>query len=458
MWRIIIMCMAIVALAGCGGGRADTTPPQQSGVIPTATPFPTLIFEERVQYTAGFIENPFRLAIRPDSTIQMRVLQILGASTQLSEPLTTTTPLSRLAIDDIAPIQATFLTDFNVGLSQTDWDEITTVGDIIRLVERRVSEQVVLEIYERTSLYFEVILLDSYGEGLRALCESDKGVVTIPILDGMTVMAALANDCGDVALQIAKNPDAVSVFMPISIPTRLPEADMTAALELDATPEADLTPQADATSEADATPQTEATAIPEATPTSEPTIAPTPTPRPLDVSKLVTGTQGVWLISRTLGSQNIGVIQNRVLCRLNIRDFYSWFLPDLLLDIANVQPLSVIDKAEPRDLVSAIANDECAGGMLSADQLATLDITGVTIGQRSITFPYGVVMYPLEVELGIQLRLNEVLPQMAQDPIAGRPLRLLIGQDALLPIRNADLADLNRFIGTTGYDLSQLGR
>jgi hypothetical protein len=133
-------------------------------------------------------------------------------------------------------------------------------------------------------------------------------------------------------------------------------------------------------------------------------------------------------------------------------------LPDLLLDIANVQPLSVIDKADPRDLVSAIANNECAGGMLSADQLATLDITGVTIGQRSITFPYGVVMYPLEVELGIQLRLNEVLPQMAQDPIAGRPLRLLIGQDALLPIRNADLADLNRFIDTTGYDLSQLGR
>lgn len=457
MWRIIIMCIAIVTLVGCGG-RSNPAPSQQSGVIPTATPFPTLIFEERVQYTAGFIENPFRLAIRPNSTIQTRILQTLGASTQLTEGLTLSTPLERLQIEDIAPIQEAFLTDFNIGLSQEDWDTTPTIGDLITLAQRRVGEQVALDIYDRTSLYFEVILLDSYGDGLRALCESDRGVVTVPILDGITMMAALANECGEPALQIAKNPDAQSVFVPIIVPTAIPDStpEIDVTPEGDSTPEAELTPDADATPEADVTPEADAT--PEATATSEPTPMPTATPIPLDLENLVTGTQGVWLISRTLGSQNIGTLGNRVFCRLNIRDFYSWFLPDLLLDIANVAPLSVIDKATPRDLIRAIANDECAGGMLSADQLESLDLAGITLGQRTITFPYGVVMYPLEVELGIQLRLNEVLPAMAFDPLDGRALRLLVGQDALLPLTQADLTDLSRFIGTTGYDLSQLGR
>ncbi len=451
MWRIIILCIAIVTLAGCGG-QSNPAPSQQSNIIPTATPFPTLIFEERVQYTAGFIENPFRLAIRPNSTIETRILQILGAFTQHTEELTLSTPLERLQIEDIAPIQQAFLTDFNIGLSQEDWDSLSTIGDLILLAQRRVGERVALDIYDRTSLYFEVILLDSYGEGFRALCESDRGVVTIPILDGITMMAALANECGQPALQIAKNPEAQSVFVPIMMPTAIPEM----------TPEGDSTPESDVTPEGDSTPQieitSEAESTPEATVTPEPTPMPTATPLPLDLENLVTGTQGVWLISRTLGSQNIGTLGNRVFCRLNIRDFYSWFLPDLLLDVANVDPLSVVDKATPADLARAIANDECAGGMLSTDQLESLDLTGITLGQRTITFPYGVVMYPLEVELGIQLRLNEVLPAMAFDPLDGRALRLLVGQDALLPVTDDDLADLSRFIDTTGYDLSQLGR
>lgn len=448
MWRIIIMCIAIVTLAGCGG-QSNPAPSQQSNIIPTATPFPTLIFEERVQYTAGFIENPFRLAIRPNSTIETRILQILGDA-----ELTLSTPLESLQIEDIAPIQEAFLTDFNIGLSQEDWDATATIGDLILFAQRRVGERVALDIYDRTSLYFEVILLDSYGDGLRALCESDRGVVTVPILDGITMMAALANECGEPALKIAKNPDAQSVFVPIVMPTAIPDSTP----EADVTPEGDATPEVEVTPDADSTPEPEATSEPEATATPEPTPMPTVTPLPLDLENLVTGTQGVWLISRTLGSQNIGTLSNRVFCRLNIRDFYSWFLPDLLLDVANVDPLSVIDNATPEDLVRAIANDECAGGMLSADQLEALDLTGITLGQRTITFPYGVVMYPLEVELGIQLRLNEVLPAMAFDPLDGRALRLLIGQDALLPVTDADITDLSRFIGTTGYDLSQLGR
>ncbi|MCL4256212.1 MAG: procyclic acidic repetitive family protein, partial [Anaerolineae bacterium] len=248
----------------------------------------------------------------------------------------------------------------------------------------------------------------------------------------------------------------VPIVMPTAIPDSTPEADVTP--EGDSTPEPDVTPEGDSTPEPDSTAEADSTPEPEPTATSEPTPMPTATPLPLDLENLVTGTQGVWLISRTLGSQNIGTFSNRVFCRLNIRDFYSWFLPDLLLDVANVDPLSVVDKVTPLDLVSAIANDECAGGMLSADQLESLSLDGITLGQRSVAFPYGVVMYPLEVELGIQLRLNEVLPAMAFDPLDGRALRLLIGQDALLPVTDADIAELSQFINTTGYDLSQLGR
>lgn len=440
MWRIIAVCMMMTVLTSCGG-QINPTPSQQDDVIPTATPFPTLIFEERVQYTAGFIENPFRLAIRPNDTIQMRILQILGASAQLINDFDLTTPLDRLSIEDITPIQRAFLVDFNVGLSQQDWDTTSTIGDLIALVQRRVGEQVALNIYKRTSLYFEVIFIDSYGDGLRALCESDRGVVTIPILDGMTMLVAMANDCGEPALQIAKNPDTRPIFAPISAPTPV----------MDNTPEADVTP------EGDSTPAAEFTSTPDATQTP-PSPEPMNTPLPLNLDELVTGTQGVWLIGRSLGTQNINVVANRPFCRLNIRDFYSWFLPNLLLEVARIKPLVIIDKATPFDLVRAIATDQCAGGMLSADQIASLDLTGVTLGQRSVTFPYGVVMYPLEVELGIQLRLNEVLPAMAQDPNDGRSLRLLIGQDALLPVTSDTFADLSRFIATTGYDLSQLGR
>ena len=447
MWRIIIiMSIAMVALAGCGGGVTTNPQVSQDGVvILTATPFPTLVFEERVQFTAGFIENPFRLAIRPDTTIPTRIIAILEALTLSDDPLTLTTPLVGLEISDIAPIQAAFMADFGIGFTAADWDASATIGDLVNFAQRRVADQLILEIYERTSLYFEVILLNSYGEGLTALCESGTGVVTISVLDGITTLAALANDCGDIALQVAKSSDMPLSFAPIAIATIEPTAE----------PVADVTAEADATAEADVT----AESVVVAEPISQPTPAPTATPAPLDLDSLVTGSQGVFFISRTFGGQSTSVMQNRILCRLNIRDFYSWFLPDLVLDTANITPLEVIDQPSPRALVDAVANDVCAGGMLSNDQFTALETTvGVDVVQRTITFPYGIFLYPLEVELGIQLRLNEVLPDMAQDPQAGLPLRLLIGQHALLPATEANLADVSRFISTTGYNLSQLGR
>lgn len=446
MWRMIIIGLVLI-LAGCGGG-ANTQRPSQNVVAPTATPFPTLVFDERVTYTAGFIENPFRLAIKPDSTISTRIIQILGVFTRLvDEPLTTTTPLSRLQIEDITPVLTAISADFGVVITSDEWNQLITIGDLITLVQRRVADQVILEIYKRTSLYFEVILLNSYGEGLTALCNSEQGIVTIPILDGITTLAAIANDCGDIALQVGKLPDVGFTFQPVEmsiIPTPEPTGDV-------------ISESDNATSE----PTGDVTAEPtsDVTPTSEPTPMPTATPVPISLEDVVTGDEGVFFISETFGGQSTSVMQNRILCRLNIRDFYSWFLPTLLLDSANIELLNVIDKSSPQELVSAVANDECAGGMLSDDQFDALaDASGVDVVQRTIEFPYGVLLYPLEVELGIQLRLNEVLPQMAQDPEAGYALRLLIGQQGLLPITAQDLTELNQFISTAGYDLSQLGR
>jgi len=446
MWRMIIIGFVLI-LAGCGGG-ANTQRPSQNVVAPTATPFPTLVFEERVTYTAGFIENPFRLAIKPDSTISSRIIQILGVFTRLAdEPLTTSTPLTRLQIEDITPVLTAISADFGVVITSDEWAELGTIGDLITLVQRRVADQVVLEIYKRTSLYFEVILLNSYGEGLTGLCNSEEGIVTIPILDGITTLAAIANDCGDVALQVGKLPDGGMIFQPVA-------ASIVATLE----PTSEVTAESD---DVTTQPTNEVTAEPtsDVTPTPEPTPMPTATPIPITLDDVVTGDEGVFFISDTLGAQSISVMQNRILCRLNIRDFYSWFLPSLLFNSSGIEPLSVIDKSTPQELLDAVASDECAGAMLSDDQFDALgSVNSVDVVQRTIEFPYGVLLYPLEVELGIQLRLNEVLPQMAQDPEAGYPLRLLIGQHGLLPIMPEDLTELNQFIGTTGYDLSQLGR
>ncbi|MDX2076065.1 MAG: PT domain-containing protein [bacterium] len=473
MWRMIIMMgIAMVALVGCGGGGTSNPQVSQNAVPPTATPFPTLVFEERVTFTAGFIQNPFRLAIRPDATIQNRIFQVLGALSPLADDeLSITTPLSSLQIDDIAPIRAAFENDFAIAIIQADWDATATIGDLVTLVQRRVADQVVLEIYNRTSLYFEVTLLNSYGEGLTALCDSGTGIVTIPFLDGMTMLVALANECGDIALQVAKSPDMALTFAPVeeavieSTPeptldvTTEPTSDATSEVATEAVSDATTEVATEAVSDVTVEPTADVTAEPTIEPTSSPTPAPTATPIPLDMDSLVTGTEGVFFISRTLGGQSLSVLQNRILCRLNIRDFYSWFLPNLLLEQASIEPLSIVDKPSPRALVDAVVNDECAGGMLSADQLALLDNgADVTIVERTVAFPYGVLLYPLEVELGIQLRLNEILPPMALDPQAGRPLRLLLGQTALLPITADDLDDLNAFITATGYDLSQLGR
>lgn len=462
MWRLmLILNIVLIVLAGCGGANVPTD--TQEVVAPTATPFPTLVFEERIQYTAGFIENPFRIAIRPNMTVQTRILDLLGAQ-NVSMPI-------NLDADTTTIVQEAILTDFDVVFSPSDWDSLTTIGDMIALVQRRVADQWVREIYDRTSLYFEVIFVDSYGQALRALCDSERGVVTIPILDGMTALVALANDCGEPALQIAMSPDMPSLFAPLPVVERIAEAtptpELTPDVVIEATEEIASEPTEaviEVTEEAIAEPTEEIVieATEEIASEETPEVILEITPEPvivLDLQNVVTGTRGVFFVSRTFGAQSVSVMQNRTLCRLNIRDFYSWFLPDLILDTARIIPIAVIEKPTPRDIFDAVANNECAGAMLSQDDLNVLGgTTGVDVVQRTVQFPYGVIFYPLEVELGIKLRLNEVLPEIASEWEGGQAMRLLLGQVTLLPATADDLRDLQTFIATTDYDLSQLGR
>ena len=103
--------------------------------------------------------------------------------------------------------------------------------------------------------------------------------------------------------------------------------------------------------------------------------------------------------------------------------------------------------------MAALAEDALSALLDGDEELAA----AVAVAETSIEFPFAVLLYPLEVQLGVRLDLNAVLIDIAEGEETGDLLRSLLGQDALARTTPEDFEALIAFMDETGLDLAQLG-
>lgn len=415
MRKTVVYCLSglllLPFLAACGGGQAEVTG------VPTPTPSPTLTFEERLTFEPGLPENPLRMMIHPTQAVQDRVIEIVQAAVARNRAARArnleSTLRADLGLDDDLNVLHDALSDaFGVSIGAEDVMNIVTISDLVDYVQRTLALRVEAHIFQQTSLHIELARVDTYGEARTALCDSGAGLVSMAWLDGLTYAAAAAEGCGQPALQMAVRGD-------------IPAGDEAA----DATPEAALDVQ---------------------------------------TAELVNRTGGVLLINGSLGTDSLDVLRTRTFCRLGLDDLYSWLLPYIVMRRAGINPQTdlgvVVDYADTLQLARAVAAGECAAAGMSAAEFArigTEDAPAVAANVRVVSvgveLPVAVFMYPIEVQLGVRLTLNDLLTALDPASSAGQALRWLLGYDAIIPTAAGEFTYLEAFVREAGFDFAQLG-
>lgn len=183
-------------------------------------------------------------------------------------------------------------------------------------------------------------------------------------------------------------------------------------------------------------------------------------------NRLESGEPGVIILNRNVGNTQLSVLNSRTFCRFSVDDFYSWLLPLMVFRANNVDPTNfeaIVDYDDAQDMVEAVASGECTGAGLSGlvysdivdDEEELSDDISVAFGSPPI--PYAVLMYPVEMQLGIRVSLTEGLRQLAGDDDDSELLRLFLGQDKLQSVELADFTEYNTFLDEVGLDFSILG-
>lgn len=428
-----LLLLLIFLLAGCGGSGNDNAP----NAAPTPTPQPTLTLEERAEFPAGQVENPIRMVIVPTEIVEQRIEAILTENNILRRVEPESALDDALADEDtFALLNQALQRDF--GLTIANPDEMTTVSQLVDYVHTTIGGRVSAAIFDQTSLYVDVVFANDYADALTDLCNSGTGIASIPWLDGMTYQAAVAQSCGQPVLQIAVAADAPANFAT----------------------GAEVTETAEATTPDETAPEVTAEATAEATPETASPAATVPDAIPLpDVDTFLTGQPGVMITDASIGITNLGIVIDRNYCRLGLNDFYSWFLPALLLERAGIDPLrdpaEIIDYDSVASLVAAVRGGDCALTGLPQSVFDSLDPDGLAVIETTLAFPYGILMMPVEIQLGVRLALADNLAALAQTEDSSRDLHLLLGQNAFLPVELGDFSDLEAFFA--GYDFVELG-
>lgn len=178
------------------------------------------------------------------------------------------------------------------------------------------------------------------------------------------------------------------------------------------------------------------------------------------------GESGLILITRQINNPTLSALNGGVFCRLNVEDFYSWLLPLMIfrannIDVATFDAIVEYDSTE--DMVDAVISGECTGAGLSATEYD--DIVGddeafseqISVAFNTPPIPYAVLMYPVEIQLGIRVALNEGLQELVDDESANELFKPFLGQDTLLLVDRDDFAEYEAFLETVGLDFSILG-
>ena len=182
---------------------------------------------------------------------------------------------------------------------------------------------------------------------------------------------------------------------------------------------------------------------------------------------LQTALAGQIILSGELGTTDLDAVRGRNFCRLGLEDFYSWFVPWLVFKTQGIDLLNdadaVVDHDDLDSLVAAVASGECAAAGIAEDALSALlendeDLADqIEIVETTTPFPFAILLYPLEVQLGVRLDLNDVLIAISENEETEELLRAILGQDSLARTTPDDFEDLLAFMNETGLDLAQLG-
>jgi ABC-type phosphate/phosphonate transport system substrate-binding protein len=282
-------------------------------------------------------------------------------------------------------------------------------------------------------LYVQVIVVDTPSEALAALCRQEGQTVAIAWLNGIGYMAAKAENCGAPILLIERGGEPARAV-------------------------------AQATAEATA----EGTAEPTIAPTRTPRGGPTATPNPNAPS---IGLAAQIITARGGNISGLGGLSGSNFCRLSNTDFYSWLAPSLMLKADDIDPLTtfatVTDYPDTTALITAVAERECAAAAIPANTFAAAalatdanlaELQGrVRVIETSQPFLYGVLMYPVELPLGVRIPLTQGLKDLALDPTSGAALRVLLGQSNFVDATSERLTAFERFMESTDLDFALMG-
>lgn len=182
--------------------------------------------------------------------------------------------------------------------------------------------------------------------------------------------------------------------------------------------------------------------------------------------RLESGESGVIILNRNLGSTQLSALYTRTFCRFGVDDFYSWLLPLMIFRANNIDPSRIdtfVDYDDAQDMIEAVATGDCAGAGLSSvvyndivdgDEELSDDIS---VSFTSPPIPYAVLMYPVEMQLGIRVSLTEGLERLADDEDDSEILRPFLGQDELQSVDLDDFVEYDTFLDDVGLDFSILG-
>lgn len=152
------------------------------------------------------------------------------------------------------------------------------------------------------------------------------------------------------------------------------------------------------------------------------------------------------------------------LCRVGHDDLSTWLMPMLMLRTGGVDVISevgqIVDYEDTALLLEAVAAGDCdvAGVPQSAMNDARRAVRDrlVTLGE-SPAMPFSILMYPVEMPLGLRTALDEAMTALSADPEAADALDDLLRLERLAPVEASDLAPVRAFVADAGLDLAALG-
>jgi len=171
------------------------------------------------------------------------------------------------------------------------------------------------------------------------------------------------------------------------------------------------------------------------------------------------------IFSATLATTQINALNGRIFCRLGYDDLHSWLIPLLIFQQSNIELddfEQIVDYDDLDSLLAAVESGECAATGLASSVLAALtDEDGNTPFlslDPTAPIPFGVLLYPIEVQLGARLSLTDGLIALAEAEETAPLLQPFLGQDALERFEPGQFEAFDLFIAELGLDFAQLGQ